>query len=323
MKRFSFPFCVVLFSLTAIFTGCSSDDNNPAAPVTNPTADFDMIGDTTTPATISFINLSTNADRYDWDFGDGRTSTLESPEMTFNTPGTFDITLTARDIASSKSDVIVKQLIISPPDPVADFTMSGTTVTPATISFNNNSINADRYQWDFGDGRTSIQENPVMAFNTYGEFEITMVARMGSTSKSDTVRKQLTITPSRVFLDSIIVEQIPFVTSNGVSWDLASGPDFYLQFENDNDDTLLSSNIQIDVIPSDLPLRYIVSPSYEIVDWDENYWIYMYDVDDSYNEFIDLVGLFIDSNVLLHGYQRTYDLGFEEDTRVRIVVHWQ
>ncbi len=49
----------------------------------------DCIGNSTT-----FVNLSTGADNYLWDFGDGTTSTEETPTHLYSTGGTYTITLT-------------------------------------------------------------------------------------------------------------------------------------------------------------------------------------------------------------------------------------
>ena len=45
--------------------------------------------------TIQFINQSLNAITYSWDFGDGGTSILESPEYIFQAPGAHVVNLTA------------------------------------------------------------------------------------------------------------------------------------------------------------------------------------------------------------------------------------
>lgn len=45
--------------------------------------------------TVSFTNLSFNADRYEWDFGDGNTLTTTNPAHAYDSAGTYTITLTA------------------------------------------------------------------------------------------------------------------------------------------------------------------------------------------------------------------------------------
>ncbi len=61
-----------------------------------PVASFNFsYSDDVAPASVSFSNLSTDADEYRWDFGDGNTSTSTSPTHTYNEGGNYSITLTA------------------------------------------------------------------------------------------------------------------------------------------------------------------------------------------------------------------------------------
>lgn len=55
----------------------------------------DLLIDIAHNATVSFINNSSNATSYLWNFGDGNTSTAQSPTHTYSTEGTFVVTLTA------------------------------------------------------------------------------------------------------------------------------------------------------------------------------------------------------------------------------------
>jgi PKD repeat protein len=53
----------------------------------------------------------------------------------------------------------------SDPEPVANFTIAntiepGVVVDGTAIVFDNGSLNADSYEWDFGDGITSAERNP-------------------------------------------------------------------------------------------------------------------------------------------------------------------
>ncbi|MDA9563871.1 PKD domain-containing protein [Flavobacteriales bacterium] len=42
---------------------------------------------------VEFYNLSSNANVYRWDFGDGNTSTVEFPQHYYTDPGTFTVSL--------------------------------------------------------------------------------------------------------------------------------------------------------------------------------------------------------------------------------------
>src|SRR5690606_26549350 len=54
--------------------------------------------------TVTFTNTSQNAVIYNWDFGDGQTSTSISPSHTFAAPGTYTVELTASDSCSRSDD---------------------------------------------------------------------------------------------------------------------------------------------------------------------------------------------------------------------------
>lgn len=49
------------------------------------------------PLTVRFTSTSSGADAYAWKFGDGGTSPAENPSHTYMTPGTYSVSLEARD----------------------------------------------------------------------------------------------------------------------------------------------------------------------------------------------------------------------------------
>lgn len=51
---------------------------------------------------------------------------------------------------------------------------------PAKVRFYNNSLNAGSFVWDFGDGTTSTQRDPVHTYTTYGDFTVTLIAEGGA-----------------------------------------------------------------------------------------------------------------------------------------------
>lgn len=79
--------------------------------------------------------------------------------------------------------------------PLADFQflVDGTQVT-----FNGTVANADSIAWDFGDGSTSNEEDPVYAYSDTGIFTVTMTVKGNNGSFTET--KQVTILPSTEIL---------------------------------------------------------------------------------------------------------------------------
>ncbi len=210
-------------------------------------------------------------------------------------------------------------------DPVAAFSYSGDTVTPATIIFQNQSENADGFLWDFGDGRTSIQENPRITYEQHGSYTVTLVATNTSTSKSNTASRDLTITPGIVFLDSIIIEQIPFTDEAGAGWDLFSGPDLFFHFTNSAGDILLYGYTRDDLSPSDLPLRYWTDSPYRISNWTTTYDFDLYDWDNlSVSDYMGTVSFRINQVIADQGYSEELTIRNQTQTiRLRLVLHWE
>ncbi|MBX7238353.1 MAG: PKD domain-containing protein, partial [Bacteroidia bacterium] len=58
------------------------------------------------PYTSTFTNSSLNATSYQWNFGDGGTSTVATPTHTYNSSGNYTVTLIASN-ASGCRDTLV------------------------------------------------------------------------------------------------------------------------------------------------------------------------------------------------------------------------
>ena len=104
------------FVILAIIVFSCSDDEDPL-PV--PTVDF-RVGaqEVEVGIPVMFDNLTTNAARYEWDFGDGSDPITDiSPSITFTTPGMVTVTLRAftqdEQVDSVSRDVVVKQRILT------------------------------------------------------------------------------------------------------------------------------------------------------------------------------------------------------------------
>ena len=64
------------------------------------------------------------------------------------------------------------------PSTVADFSyeVGNNGYAPAEVTFTNKSLNATGYHWDFGNGQTSAEANPVVFFETPGLYTVTLTA---------------------------------------------------------------------------------------------------------------------------------------------------
>lgn len=113
---------------------------------------------------------------YAWDYDDGTFSTLQHPEThTFENPGAFDIQLKVS--GEFCADSIKKRLVIKPAPPIARFKSVDPGCQPLTVAFENQSLFADEYEWDFGDGNTSSKQNPTYTYFTFGNYTIRLTVR--------------------------------------------------------------------------------------------------------------------------------------------------
>lgn len=139
---------------------------------------------------VTFTSTSANATSYQWDFGDGATSTLTNPTHAYAAPMTVTVVLTASNACGYG---VASQSISVYTAPVAGFTPSTTTVDMGqVVTFTNTSANATSYQWDFGDGiGTSTMINPTYTYTSGGWYTVTLVASNPGCSDSTTRQIQV------------------------------------------------------------------------------------------------------------------------------------
>jgi gliding motility-associated-like protein len=131
------------------------------------------------PLTVTFRDLSSgNPTSWNWDFGGGQLSNLQNPTISFGTPGTYTITLVVRN-ADGTNGITKTNYITVNPSPQASFTSNYTIgCLPSTIQFTDLSVaNAGTltsWQWDFGDGGTSTQQNPSHQYTATGFYTVTL-----------------------------------------------------------------------------------------------------------------------------------------------------
>jgi len=96
-----------------------------------------------------------------WDFHDGETSTEQNPVHTFASSGTYNVKLLITDNLGLRDslvqDIIVKSIPLT--GFYAPIVCQGSS-TPITNNTDNNGLTVTSWFWDFGDGQTSLLEQP-------------------------------------------------------------------------------------------------------------------------------------------------------------------
>ncbi|MCC6542112.1 MAG: PKD domain-containing protein [Flavobacteriales bacterium] len=143
-----------------------------------PTASFLGQGRGCVPLTVAFTNTSLQGISYQWSFGDGGTSTADNPTYIFNVPGIYTVTLTAVGPGGATNTYTKVDSVVVHPRAMAFFTLQPTEVAvPSQPVFTYNlSSNASIYTWDFGDGSSSSEENPVHYYQAAGTYDVGLIA---------------------------------------------------------------------------------------------------------------------------------------------------
>lgn len=149
------------------------------------------------PLTVSFTDQSTgDPTEWDWDFGDSFTSTDQNPVHTYNNDGTYDVSLTARNVDGEDTETKVGYIQVGGAvAPTAAF--SGTPTSgnaPLDVTFTDESTgDPTSWSWDFGDGNTSTTQNPVHTYNNDGTYTVSLTATNAQGSDTHTENNYITV----------------------------------------------------------------------------------------------------------------------------------
>jgi PKD repeat protein len=130
---------------------------------------------------------------YAWDFGDGSSGSGVSPAHSFTSPGRFTVTLTVTDSAGNTASAAL-DIRIAGADTVTAVIQADTTngAAPLTVMFDGTASSATDdtvtdYDWDFGDGETSISSAPTHIYGFEGTYEVNLtVTTSGGVSAAAT-----------------------------------------------------------------------------------------------------------------------------------------
>ena len=171
-----------------------------------PIASFNMSDSISCMDTIQvkFTDLSstyapTSIRNWNWNFGDGNSSTLQSPTHVFRKPGKYFITLTVTNNEGCTSLPVIKQLIVYG-SPKASFVMPKQICLTDSIPFVNTSTlgygstQFISYTWDFGDGiPLNYTANPTHRFKFAGKFGVRLTVRADSSCMTSTFVDSVTV----------------------------------------------------------------------------------------------------------------------------------
>lgn len=179
------PLSLQMLDSTLMFTAANFDDGRElwkyefAAPV----ADFEA-PDTVCLGQPEYVSFSTFAtgENWLWDFGaDALPGTAQGKgphDVKYTQAGTKTIHLIVSNPFGADTSTQILEVVTSV-EPVFTFNQNG-----LIVSFINSSIGANSYFWQFGDGTTSTEPNPIHEYLQPGIYNVILEATNNCSSKS-------------------------------------------------------------------------------------------------------------------------------------------
>ena len=199
------------------------------------------------PLTVNFLNASTNALTYYWDFGDGTPiSTSYAPTHVFATPGVYTVTISAANSNACFRTNDTQRLVVYVdtdaihPNFIYTFT---DTCGPFTASFWNTSTQTvisdtgfTHYNWYLSDGTSYTNRDSIInhGFPSVGVYTVTLVMRDSLACNSpDTVSKVVSFSnfrvsgsfhvPDTICLGTPVTPTFTINDATGQSWSFGNG----------------------------------------------------------------------------------------------------
>ena len=180
------PAATTSYTVTGTSTGCSATATGTITVNPAPVAHFgaDKLA-SCSEFCPNFLDSSSiaggNIVSWAWDFGDGTSADVATPQHCFSNVGNYDITLTVVSDSGCTTSVTYTDYISIVEPPVADFSYPETPVSTVEpdVTFINTSTNATLWHWDFGDRNDTVSsngKNPTHIYENHGDYCAVLIA---------------------------------------------------------------------------------------------------------------------------------------------------
>ncbi len=167
---------------------CSNSITKPVTITDGPLADFNYV-DNCTGQPVEFTDISSPNGgspivSWYWEFDDPlsgplNTSNLQHPTHLFTSPGTFDVLLMVTNVEGCSNTIVLPVDVLMAPQ-VSFTTDSDSACVDSEIAFTGVGSTSLTWQWDFGDGGTSVVQNPGHVYSAAGTYTVTVVVTDGN-----------------------------------------------------------------------------------------------------------------------------------------------
>jgi len=157
--------------------GCSATDTLAIEVSSIPEAYF-AAGKGCVNTAMAFTDLSSNQagaiTSWNWSFGNGASSSVQNPSISYTQPGSYVVTLQVSTAAGCSDSYAQTVQVAAAPDAAFAYTLQA----------NGNAVNfypvnptiGSAYLWTFGDGYSSTDINPLHVYNLAGSYTVCLTA---------------------------------------------------------------------------------------------------------------------------------------------------
>ena len=177
----AWPDTTTTYSVVVTEAGCDDTAQVMIEVIPGPQVNYvSSLTDGCLDLTVNFLELTANALAYTWDFGDGSpVSNRENPVHTYTQSGTYTVSLTAYNVGGCVSTNSTLSIVVSD-SALADFTSepgfpADLKIPNTEVQFEDRSQNAVQWFWDFGNGKTSVDQNPSVRYTAEGEYFVKLL----------------------------------------------------------------------------------------------------------------------------------------------------
>lgn len=150
---------------------------------------------------------------WEWDFGDGQTSSGQIVSHTYAAIGQYDVTLTI-NVGDMGCEQYITKTVSVIPSPTPDFSFNSVCLGDITV-FTDLSVSEPpanlitTWEWDFGDGQTAYGQEMTHLYASAGNYEVILTIYTGSLECPQSITKTVPVY-SNSNVDAGINQEIPY-----------------------------------------------------------------------------------------------------------------
>lgn len=177
----------------------------------------------------SLVQSTVNS--FEWSFGDGSSAISADAEHRYSDTGFYTISLSVDSNGCRSTNIKTDLIYVG--GTIAKFEFLKDCINRGQVSFKNTSLLGSTYLWDFGDGTTSTDSDPVHVYTSDGDYKVLLVSSNNGCNDSITLNVPVWLgkTDITAVADTICKGDVAQLTLihprpefiNNIKWDYGNG----------------------------------------------------------------------------------------------------